>query len=84
MNAAIPELLLPDDAARVLYLSTRKLLALARRRLINHVMIEGEIFFTADDIAEFIATHRIQAVAVATPNSDAALQSYEGEGSHGQ
>lgn len=59
MNNIVPELLLPDEAARLLYISTRKLLALARANKINHVRIEGEFYFTAEDIAEFIRARHV-------------------------
>jgi Helix-turn-helix domain len=61
MSPIVPDLLLPDDAARLLFLSTRKILALARTGKITHVLIDGDIYFTADDIAEFIRARRIPA-----------------------
>jgi len=60
-TAIMPELLLPSDAAGILYLTQRKLLALARAGGIDHILIDGQIYFTAEDLAAFIRARRIVA-----------------------
>jgi hypothetical protein len=57
----IPELLPAGEVAERLRLSTRKVAALARTGKINHVVIEGQIFFTEEDVAAFIRAHRVEA-----------------------
>jgi archaeosine-15-forming tRNA-guanine transglycosylase len=54
-----PKLLTPREAGRALLLSARKMKALAQAGRIQHVVIDGEIYFTNEDLAAFIQANRV-------------------------
>jgi hypothetical protein len=57
----IPRLLPAAEVAERLWLSTRKIVALARAGKIDHIVIDAQIFFTEEDVAAFIRAHRVEA-----------------------
>ncbi len=58
---SIPPLLLIDDVYSHLWLNRRKLKKLAGEGKISHVVIDGEIYFTPEDIAAYIEKNRVRA-----------------------
>jgi hypothetical protein len=57
----LPQLFLPEAASRRLLATVEELLALAHAGQISHVVINSEIYFTAEDLAEFVRKNRIPA-----------------------
>lgn len=56
----IPQLLTAREAGRRVCLTPRKIKALALAGRIDHVRIDGQVYFTAEDVTAFINANRVR------------------------
>jgi hypothetical protein len=55
---SIPELLTPLDAGRAINVTSRRIRALAEAGEIEHVVINGSMYFTTQDLVAYIDKNR--------------------------
>ena len=57
-NRSMIEILTPDEVAELLRLSTNRILLLARRGEIPHIVIDGRMRFDAAEVEDWVKVHR--------------------------